>query len=89
MTAAALDIRTDQLPDLDAAVACECPHHEGGCPDEATRLTWDMPCGHEQEALCQACTQDVVALVRDEDCGVVVVCDSCDSPVSDIGIRQL
>lgn len=84
---------TDQLPDLDATIACECPGHgDAGCDGEATVLAWDLPCGHEQETLCAPCAEKVRVLVREENCpscGGSFSCEVCDSDIDDIGTRSL
>lgn len=91
MTAVLPDI--DQMPDLDAAVPCECPGNgDDGCPDEAEVLTWNSPCGHEQEALCKPCAAGVRDMIIEEgcaNCGGPIICDVCDADIEDLGFRAL
>lgn len=91
MTAVLPDI--DQLPDLDAVVPCECPGHgDQGCATEAEVLTWNSPCGHEQETLCEPCALGARIMVLEEgcaSCGGPFSCESCDADIEDLGMRTL
>lgn len=84
---------TDQMPDLDAVVPCECSGHEGdGCPTEAEVLTWNSPCGHEPEALCEPCAAGTRGMVLEEgcaNCGGPFSCDVCGADIEDLGFRAL
>lgn len=87
----ALLVDTDQLPDLDATIGCECPGHgDGGCDSEATVLAWDVPCGHEQETLCAPCAEGIRVWVREESrpSRDGFSCEVCDSHIIDIGTRS-
>lgn len=81
------------LPDLDAAVPCECPgegHGDEGCQSEA-KYRAAYPCGHQAELLCGKCTSDILLMIADgcPDCDGPYYCQDCDEPIEHLDMRPL